>query len=295
MENEDMTALALEQEYESLPFTNNFIFCKVMENNLGLCRKLLEVILGVKLRGVKLVEQEKQINILPGHKSVRLDVYVDDEEGTVYNIEMQTSKNRNLPKRTRYYQGMIDLNLIAGGMDYSALRRSYVIFICTFDYFGEGEPVYTFTNRCMELPWLELGDDTVKVFVNPYGEKEGMTDDMRSFMKYLRDNRTDGNPFVRSIDEQVREARNCQKWRMEYMTWELEMRDRLREAREEAREQGIEQGIERGIEQGIEAMIIDNLEDGKTEAVIIGKIVRRFGLTPEKAKEKYDEYAGQPV
>lgn len=211
-----------------------------MENNHGLCRKLLEVILGVKICGVRLVEHEKQIGILPECKSVRLDVYVDDEVGTVYNIEMQTSKNRNLPKRTRYYQGMIDLNLIAGGTDYSALGKNYVIFICTFDYFGGGEPVYTFANRCLELPWLELGDDTVKVFVNPYGEKAGMTEDMRSFMNYLRDNRTDGNSFVNSIDEQVREARNCQKWRIEYMTWELEMRDRLKEAREEAKEQGVE-------------------------------------------------------
>lgn len=38
-------------------------------------------------------------------------------------------------------------------------------------------------------------------------------------------------------------------------------------------------------------MIIDNIENGKTEDVIINKIVRHFGLTPEKAKEKYDEYA----
>lgn len=44
------------------------------------------------------LEQEKQISILPECKSVCLDVYVDDEVGTVYNIEMQTSKNRNLPK-----------------------------------------------------------------------------------------------------------------------------------------------------------------------------------------------------
>lgn len=52
---------------------------------------------------------------------------------------------------------MTDLNLIAGGTDYSALGKSYVIFICTFDYFRKGEPVYTFANRCLELTWLELG------------------------------------------------------------------------------------------------------------------------------------------
>lgn len=78
----------------------------------------------------------------------------------------------------------------------------------------------------------------MKVFVNPYGEKVGMTEDMRSFMNYLRDNRTDGNSFVNSIDEQVREARSCQKWRIEYMTWELEMRDRLKEAKGRSKRAG---------------------------------------------------------
>ena len=36
-------------------------------------------------------------------KSVRLDIYVEDGKETVYNIEMQTTENKNLSKRTRYY------------------------------------------------------------------------------------------------------------------------------------------------------------------------------------------------
>ena len=68
-------------------------------------------------------------------KGIRFDVYSEDDSGIVYDCEMQTSKKDNLPKRTRYYQGMIDLNLLERGADYKELKKSYVIFICPFDQF----------------------------------------------------------------------------------------------------------------------------------------------------------------
>jgi len=46
---------------------------------------------------------------------------VDDENGTIYNIEMQTKVKKELPKRSRYYQGMIDMNLIERGAKYKDL------------------------------------------------------------------------------------------------------------------------------------------------------------------------------
>ena len=54
-----------------------------------------------------------------------------------YDIEMQNTRKYNLRKRTRYYQGMIDLNILSKGSNYNALKETYIIFICTFDEFGE--------------------------------------------------------------------------------------------------------------------------------------------------------------
>lgn len=39
--------------------------------------------------------------------------------------EMQTVHEEGLPKRSRYYQGMIDLSLIEKGEPYKNLNRSY--------------------------------------------------------------------------------------------------------------------------------------------------------------------------
>ena len=48
---------------------------------------------------------------------------------------MQTISNLPLGKRARYYQSNMDLDCLEKGADYTALKKCYVIFICTFDYF----------------------------------------------------------------------------------------------------------------------------------------------------------------
>ncbi len=86
------------------------------EQEIDACRKcrhisFLERILGIKISRIEYPKSQETIDISVDAKSVRLDIYVEDGKETVYNIEMQTTENRNLPKRTRYYQGMIDLNI----------------------------------------------------------------------------------------------------------------------------------------------------------------------------------------
>ena len=63
----------------------------------------------------------------------------------------------------RYYQAMIDMDMLKKGEVYNQLRPSYIIFICTFDAFDEGLPMYTFRNRCVEKDGLELGDEATKI------------------------------------------------------------------------------------------------------------------------------------
>ena len=45
-----------------------------------------------------------------------------------------------------------------------------------------------------------------------------------------------------------------------------------------------------GLEQGIVALILDNLEEGKTKEQILAKLKKRFDLNEEKALEYYQKY-----
>ena len=131
--------------------------------------------------------------------SVRFDIYVDDGR-TVYNCEMQTTANRNLPKRSRYYQGMIDINLLSKSMNYSKLKKSFVIFICTFDPFDRDAYVYTFQNTCKEYPEMELGDDTYKIFFNTNGKNGNVSSELKELLEYIQTSEVPEKMY-RSVDQ----------------------------------------------------------------------------------------------
>lgn len=82
--------MALMKDWEDLEIRDNFLFQCVMRNK-RLCIRLLEKILGIRIRDIIYPQTEKAIEGAPLSKGVRLDVYVEDDAGTIYNIEMQTT------------------------------------------------------------------------------------------------------------------------------------------------------------------------------------------------------------
>ena len=145
--------------YEELEFTDDFMFWNILVYRKDLCKELIELILGVEIKEINLVEGQKTIDPRYDARGIRLDVYVNDELGTVYDLEMQTTTSKYLPKRTRYYQSTIDMNAMKKGELYKNLRKSYIIFFCTSDVFGKHLPIYTFENICLQDKKLHLGDE----------------------------------------------------------------------------------------------------------------------------------------
>lgn len=185
------------------------------------------------IKKIEYPEEQKVIDITKDSKSVRLDVYVNDDAGTVYDVEMQTTSSKDLPKRSRYYQGMIDLNLIEKGAFYRDLNKSFVIFICTFDPFGKGRHIYTFQNVCKEAPELLLGDETTKIFLNSTGTMDDVPKDLKEFLDYVSGKNVSGSQFVDALDSAVQRARADDEWRREYMTLYMRDKENLEKGREE--------------------------------------------------------------
>ena len=96
---------------KELNLEEDFLFAKVMTDEY-VCKIVLEKILNIEIKEVKMPEEQKVINILAENKGIRLDIYVNDDQNTVYNIEMQKGRDTDLAKRSRYYQGNIDINMI---------------------------------------------------------------------------------------------------------------------------------------------------------------------------------------
>lgn len=92
--------ICLGQQYRN----RDFLFAKVMSDK-EICIKVLETILGVSIREVSMPATQKTINMLYDGKSIRLNIYLNDDVGTVYNVKMERGKHKKaiLPKRSRYY------------------------------------------------------------------------------------------------------------------------------------------------------------------------------------------------
>lgn len=268
------------KRFEELEFKDDFMFGVIMRNP-KYCKPFLETILGIKISHIEYPKSQETIDLSSDAKSVRLDIYVEDGKGTVYNIEMQTTGNKGLPKRMRYYQGMIDLNILEKGSSYKNLKKSFVIFVCTFDLFGKGLHVYTFENRCVQDLELPLGDDTTKIILNTKGTKDDVSQEMKRLLDFI-DGQKPEDDFTRELAEAVQSVRDNEKWRLDYMTLQMSYQEKFEEGYERGIECGIERGIERGIEQEREELALRMVREGELPAE---KIAMYTGLSQKKIKE----------
>ena len=231
---------------EELSFTDDFMFGTVMKNQF-ICKGVIERLLHIKVGKIEYPSLQKTIAPFYESKGIRLDVYVSDPE-RVFDIEIQTSIPPFLPKRTRYYQSLMDVDNLLRGQNYAELKESYVIFICTQDPFGKDLPVYTFRNVCGEDGTLFLNDKSYKVFYNVRAYGKEQETELRAFLEYLCERRATSG-FTQHIDELVEKAKRNEKFRSIYMSLNIR-EDDLRMAGEKI---GFERGIRKGRRDGIAA------------------------------------------
>lgn len=258
------------RQWERLTIANDFVFGKVMLDE-GLCAEVLEAILGVPIERVEYVGREEVLDASPEGRGVRLDVYVRDGAGTVYNVEMQAVNTHELPRRSRYYQAMMTFDQIGRGEPYRSLRDAYVIFICGFDLFGRGRRVYSFENRCAGDEGLALGDGARIIFLSAASPSQpDESPRLNELLDYVSSGRVSGD-LSSKLDAAVGHVLDNRSWRLEYMM--LAVRDQLNVDKGIAmgRKLGMELGLERGKEEGLAAGRAEGLEQGKAEGLAAGR------------------------
>ncbi len=211
------------KSFDELTITDDFMFGAVMSDRKR-CKRLLEYILGIKIAQINYKEKQKTINIDYDAKGVRLDLTVIDDKGQVFDIEIQTSKNENLPLRIRYYHDMLDLEMLEKSMDYNKLNRCFVIFICTFDMFDKDRYIYTFKRQCQEDRSVFLGDEAVSIVLNTNGRIGEINSELRDALHYMA-GKTPTGKFAKDLDDAVHKVKSDEKWRNGYMTYAMKLRE----------------------------------------------------------------------
>ena len=237
-------------DFDKIGITDDVMFCTVLSNSED-CREFLQRILGIEIKEIIVVGTQVSMKSNFHAKGVRLDVYAKDKKGNAYDIEMQTTKMRELPLRRRYYHSEMDSYQIAAGEKYGNLKYSIVIFVCNFDLFAKNRSVYTFESICREDTEIHLQDKRKTIFININGSREGVPEELAHLLDYLK-TKTPTDGFTERLEQRVLEIRRDTEWRDDYMTLEMKMDEKYEQGLKEGLTKGLQQGIAQGIEQGIE-------------------------------------------
>ena len=246
------------KSFDELTFQDNFIFQKVMLKK-HICKAVLERLLDISIKDIVYIHEEKNLDVRWDSKSVRLDVFVNDDKGTVFNIEMQTSKDmEELVKRTRFYQSILDMYHIQKGQKYTTLNDSYVIFICTFPVFTGNRHKYTFKNVCIEDHDIALNDGATKLFLSTKGTQNDVSKPLQAFLDYI-DGQEATDELLRDIDNAVYEVKHCEAWKEEYSMLSMDHYKYWKEGMAEGIAEGLAQGEAKGKAEGKAEVVIQML------------------------------------
>ena len=223
------------KQIEELRFTDDFMFCRIMKNP-EICKGVLERLLKIKIEKINYPRLQKEIRPYYSARVIRMDVYVKDTN-RIFDIEIQTTIPKDLPRRMRYYQSMIDVDTLAKGTDYLTLKESYVIFLCTKDPIGLELPTYTLKTICKENKDVEINDGINKILFNASAAGLEKNLEIKNFLGYLFSGKP-SDSFTNEIESNVEKLKINELFRSDYMMDALPLFD--------ARQAGIDAGIEIG-------------------------------------------------
>ena len=281
----------MQREKKSLKELNlldRFLFAETIEDSEAM-ELILEIILGRDVVLKHLPQAEKEQRSFLWSKQVKLDVWAQDMEDVVYDTEVQKRDTKDLPKRSRLYNSMIDSKLLVpGSISYNELNDVYIIIIIPLDLFGRGLYRYTFNMRCREVSEIQLKDGATRIFLNTRGTKEnGESRELIELLKYFE--KTDKSTAVDSdskrilkLHEKITRIKASEEVGVKFMNaWEEKLLDR-----QDGYEEGLAEGEARGIMVGEERGIILGEQRGELKkAEKIAAKMKARGMSVEEISE----------
>lgn len=172
------------KQFEELNLVDNFLFGAVMSDKEGariLGKTILQAIFGRKFPKLVVHSEHTIWSNSEELHGIRLDAFIEEKNveilpGGVQIYDLEPNKRKSektqLPWRVRFIHSKIDEYELESGDSYDKLKNVWVIFITTYDPFGENRMVYTIKNGCEESPDLPYEDGAVTLFFIPKGKRE---------------------------------------------------------------------------------------------------------------------------
>ncbi|MDO4274760.1 MAG: Rpn family recombination-promoting nuclease/putative transposase [Eubacteriales bacterium] len=279
-------------------FTNDYMFRAVFQKNERALKGLLSAVLGIPRE--EIISCEITNPIILGNaiddKTCILDIRLLLNYGKKVNLEMQIGNIGNWPKRSLYYTCNMYVDLHSGEDYTNTLPCIHIGFINSspfsdyHEFFSkyqlinsENGHVYSgdFTLIMIQLDQLEcVSEETKKSDIYRW-TKLFMATEWEEVLKMAEESE--------ELKEAVVTLRNLTE--DEQVKLQCMARQRYEADRKSIFMSGEEKGRKEGRLEGIRALILDNLEEKKTEEQIVEKLMKRFTLSQKEAEELLCKYA----
>ena len=231
--------------------SNDLVFGEVMRQPENV-KPFLEAVLEKKIAEITYIEKQQDIKDGIHLHGIRLDVSLADGAGTQYDVEMQTGRAYDLERRIRFYQSSIDRKTLEPAESYRQLRESYVIFVCTDDYYGRGLALYKRKSVIEGAEDLAYKDGSHAYILNAAFTVKNLSEPALEFLRYINARYRNlpidisDSDYLTRIDRAVEDIK-ADKGRVERL---MTLAAKLEDVRIDARREGFEAGVEKGIEKG---------------------------------------------
>ncbi|MBO6206375.1 MAG: hypothetical protein J6O73_05490 [Lachnospiraceae bacterium] len=221
----------VKKQLEDMNLIDNFLIQAIssdQEVNEASLRCILEVLLERKIGKIRVVSEKIVPGYSPEHRGIRMDVEITEMDANesktvtnVFDMEPHTGKERDFPRANRFRQAKIDSRYMkSGDNDFIHLPDLYVITITNYDIFGEGQMIYTFREKCVEVPDLPYENGLYHIYFNTTGTKGG-SKSIKNMLHFMENSNSTAvvDEATKELDGYVRKVKMDPEVRRELMTF----------------------------------------------------------------------------
>lgn len=274
----------MKRKLEELNLLDDFLFGTLISHPVygeRFARVLVSTMLDRDVKILKIVPQMNYYGQDTDRHGTRLDVYIEEADGTaqgeigvgnIYDVEPdQTSdfvEREALPRRVRFYRSTIDTKNLQSGTNYSQLKNVIIIMVLSYDPFGYDRIIYTVKNQCLEEPAVVYDDGALNLFLYTKGKKGTISQQLKELLHYLENTSWQNavNDSLQEIQSMVDKVKHNKEVSISYM----KIYERERMIRNEGRAEGKAEGKVEGKAEDIQTLLSD------------------FGSIPEEIAAKID-------
>lgn len=264
------------------------VFLSVALDDVEACQYVLRVILQKPELVLKGVRSQHRISKITAHDAI-LDLFAEDSEGNLYNLEIQREDTVDHAKRVRFYCAMVDSEYLFKGVPYSEMPQVTAIYISESDIWHGKKTVYEVKDRLEEA-----GAEFKTEYSKPYWEGRRIlyvnakVDDGSEIAKMMKYFKT-CDPYDMSqgaLSKRVHYLK-CEEGGIDYM---CEVSKKLfNDGWVEGQRLGLKEGQRLGLKEGQRL----GLEEGQRLGLLAGKhevAIRLFakGMTDEQTADLVD-------